>query len=303
MSLFGERFNINYVIARSFYNMASRVLDIKFKVEGEEHLTNSGPAILVGNHQTMLDILYLGRIFPKRASILAKRELKWMPFLGQYMLLSGAVFVNRSNAKDAQKSLAEAGDAMKKQNTSLWIIPEGTRSSQETSNLLPFKKGAFHLAVQSGLPIIPVVCENYWRLYRKGALESGTLRIQVLPPIPTEGSTVADVGDLANRTRDQMLKVLMEISQPNLSENQQQEGQQVESSGSGNTEARKDPVAETKPAAEPVRNMEEGTPAVPEGADKRNVRGLEGSETSSVSGEHTEEEEGMVLVGRPPKSQ
>lgn len=61
MSLFGERFNINYVVARSFYSAAGRALGIRFKVEGEEHLLNSGPAILVGNHQTMLDILYLGR--------------------------------------------------------------------------------------------------------------------------------------------------------------------------------------------------------------------------------------------------
>lgn len=94
------------------------------------------------------------------------------------MLLSGAVFVNRGNSKQAYESLKEAGETMKRQQTSLWIFPEGTRSSQETSNLLPFKKGAFHLAVQAGLPIIPVVCENYWRLYRTGVLESGVLQLK-----------------------------------------------------------------------------------------------------------------------------
>src|ERR1700754_4322007 len=103
---------------------------------------------------------------------MAKRELKWMPLLGQFMLLSGAVFVNRRNSKESHKSLEEAGDTMKRQRTSLWVFPEGTRTSQETSQLLQFKKGAFHLAIQSGLPIIPVVCENYWRLYRKNVLES-----------------------------------------------------------------------------------------------------------------------------------
>lgn len=118
---------------------------------------------------------------------MAKRELKWMPLLGQYMLLSGAIFVNRSNSEDARKSLAEAGQTMKRQRTSLWIFPEGTRTSQETAQLLQFKKGAFHLAIQAGLPIIPVVCENYWRLYRKGVLESGTLRIRgklITPSFP-----------------------------------------------------------------------------------------------------------------------
>ena len=94
------------------------------------------------------------------------------------MLLSGAVFLNRGNSKEAHKSLAEAGETMKRQETSLWIFPEGTRSSQEVSNLLQFKKGAFHLAIQAGLPVIPVICENYWRLYRKGVLEGGNLRIR-----------------------------------------------------------------------------------------------------------------------------
>lgn len=298
MSLLGQRFNINYITARSFYIIASRILGIRFSVEGEEHLTSLGPAVLVGNHQTMLDILYLGRIFPKRASILAKKELKWMPLLGQYMLLSGAVFVNRSSGKEAQKSLAEAGDVMKQQRTSLWIFPEGTRSSQETSQLLPFKKGAFHLAVQSGLPIIPVVCENYWRLYRKGVLESGTLRIRVLPPISTTGTSIADVGELATRTRDEMLKVLTEISQHDSTRNQERGGTEpIAKAGS----ARKEPAAPESGSATSVtvpvreRDIERSGGST----DKRNVRGMEGSETSSVSGEHTEEEEGMVLVGRP----
>jgi lysophosphatidate acyltransferase len=60
MSLSGNRFNVNYVVARSFYLLAGTLLDIKFEVEGEEHL-DTRPAVLVGNHQSMLDILYLGR--------------------------------------------------------------------------------------------------------------------------------------------------------------------------------------------------------------------------------------------------
>ncbi|CAE6502047.1 unnamed protein product [Rhizoctonia solani] len=160
----------------------------------------------------MLDILYLGRIFPKQASIMAKKELKWSPLLGQFMALSGAVFVDRKNSKDALDSLARAGEEMKSKGISLWVFPEGTRSSSQVPNLLPFKKGAFHLAVQAGVPIVPIVCENYWRLYRKGTLEEGTLKIKVLPPIPTEGLTSTDVTELAERTRETMLATLRQIS-------------------------------------------------------------------------------------------
>lgn len=94
------------------------------------------------------------------------------------MSLSGAVFVNRGNNSEAVRSLKAAGDFMKANTTSLWLFPEGTRSMREDNDMLPFKKGAFHAAVQAGVPIIPVVCENYWRLYRKGVFESGVLKIR-----------------------------------------------------------------------------------------------------------------------------
>ncbi|KAG9120601.1 1-acylglycerol-3-phosphate O-acyltransferase [Ceratobasidium sp. 392] len=222
MTVIGQRFDINWVVARSFYIAAGRIMGIDFKVEGEEHM-DTPSAIFIGNHQSMLDILYLGRrVFLKKSvrvdralmtcSIMAKKELQWAPLLGQYMSLSGAVFVDRANNKDALKALAAAGEDMKSKGVSLWVFPEGTRSSSEVPKMLPFKKGAFHLAVQAGVPIVPVVCENYWRLYRKGTLEEGSLRIRVLPPISTRGLSPADVTQLAERTREQMLDVLREIS-------------------------------------------------------------------------------------------
>ncbi|KAK4686994.1 lysophosphatidate acyltransferase, partial [Tremellales sp. Uapishka_1] len=217
----GQRLNINYLVARSFYGACSPLIGIKFEVEGEEHLarllTARGgrpqSAVLVGNHQSTLDILYLGRIFPQRAAIMAKQELKWAPLLGQYMSLSGAVFVNRKNRKDAVKTMQQAGDDMKKKGVSLWVFPEGTRSSSANNALLPFKKGAFHLAVQAQVPIIPVVCENYHRLFDgRTRMESGILRIRILPPIVTTGLSSDDVTPLAESTRQSMLDALNQIS-------------------------------------------------------------------------------------------
>ena len=101
-----------------------------------------------------------------------------MPFLGQYLSLSGAVFVDRGNNAKAIQTLNDAGQLMKSRGISLWVFPEGTRSNTENVDLLPFKKGGFHLAVQAGVPITPVICENYWRLYHKGTLESGVLKIK-----------------------------------------------------------------------------------------------------------------------------
>ncbi|OWZ45843.1 lysophosphatidate acyltransferase [Cryptococcus neoformans] len=219
----GQRLNINYYVARSLYGLSAPLLGIKFEVEGEEHLeglmtARDGQhqgAVLLSNHQSFLDILYIGRIFPKRAAIMAKKELKWTPLLGQFMSLSGAVFVNRKNRHDAVKALAIAGEDMKKKGVSLWIFPEGTRSSSPEPSLLPFKKGAFHLAVQAQIPIVPIVCENYHRLFNgRTRFDSGVLKIRVLPPIPTTGLTVDDVSSLAESTRESMLHALREISEP-----------------------------------------------------------------------------------------
>ena len=108
----------------------------------------------------------------------AKKELQWMPLLGQFMKLAGVIFIDRKNNTRAKQSIAQAGERMKERKVSIWMFPEGTRSLSEKVDLRTFKKGAFHLAVQAGVPITPVVCENYYRLYHKGCFESGRIKIK-----------------------------------------------------------------------------------------------------------------------------
>lgn len=94
-------------------------------------------------------------------------------------MLSGSVFINRRNNKSAITMMQQAGDEMKRKKLSLFIFPEGTRHLSDEPELLPFKKGAFHLAVQSGCPIIPVVCENYSKLVKKNKFwRRGTLQMR-----------------------------------------------------------------------------------------------------------------------------
>ena len=84
--LFGQRYNTNHIVARSFYKLAGTLIGYNVKMEGAEHL-NTRPSIIVGNHQSFLDILYLGRVMPPNSVIMAKKELKWMPLLGQFSML------------------------------------------------------------------------------------------------------------------------------------------------------------------------------------------------------------------------
>ncbi|ORY21988.1 transferase [Naematelia encephala] len=221
-TLLGKRLNTNYYVARTFLHTAGPLMGWKFEVEGEEHLWSledigdgqNRSSVLVGNHQSFVDILYLGRIFPKHAAIMAKKEIKLIPGLGWWMMMSGTVFINRGNNRSAIASMAHAGEDMKRKRISLWIFPEGTRHLSSEPDLLPFKKGAFYLAVQAGVPIVPVVCENYHHLYDgRTRFRSGKLRIKVLPPISTIGLTASDVPALMDKTRLLMLDALRALSE------------------------------------------------------------------------------------------
>lgn len=115
---------------------------------------------------------------PRRSVVLAKKELKWIPFFGQYLIFAKTIFLNRSNSKDSVAVLRAAGQRLLRQRSSLLVFPEGTRSLTPGNDLLPFKKGAFHLAIEAGMPIVPVVFENQWKIYRPGVFESGTCAIR-----------------------------------------------------------------------------------------------------------------------------
>jgi 1-acyl-sn-glycerol-3-phosphate acyltransferase len=117
-------------------------------------------------------------VIPKGTRVMSKKSLKYMPFFGQFLQAGGAVFVDRGNSAVAVQSLQAAGEEIKKHHTSIWVFPEGTCTSRPYHDLRPFKKGAFHVAVQAGLPVVPVVFENHWNMYHKGIFNAGTLKVR-----------------------------------------------------------------------------------------------------------------------------
>ncbi|KAF9419173.1 1-acylglycerol-3-phosphate O-acyltransferase [Podila epigama] len=211
-AILNKRYMINYIVSRLFSYIAAKPCNVTYKIVGEEHL-DSYPAIIVCNHQSSMDMMVLGRVFPKHCVVMAKKELLYFPFLGMFMKLSNAIFIDRKNHKKAIESTTQAVADMKKHNSGIWIFPEGTRSRLDTADLLPFKKGAFHLAIQAQLPIVPIVAEGYSHIYdsTRKSFPGGELEIRVLEPIPTTGMTADDVTDLMERTRSLMLQHLKEM--------------------------------------------------------------------------------------------
>ena len=169
-----------WTVARSFKWTMRYATGARFRViEGQEHLLTR-PAVFITNHQTELDVLLLGEVFPKYCSQTAKKSLRNVPFLGWFMWASGTVFIDRGNRQTAVKAFDGAAKQMREERQSVFIFPEGTRSYSAEPGLLPFKKGAFHLAVQAQVDIVPVVAENYaHRLsVKKLRFEPGEIRVK-----------------------------------------------------------------------------------------------------------------------------
>lgn len=149
-----------WAAGRSFKWVMRLTTGVHFEIEGRENL-KTRPAVFVANHQTELDVLLLGTIFPPYCSVTAKKSLKRIPFLGWFMALSGTVFIDRANRATAMAAFDGAAEEMRRDRQSVFIFPEGTRSYYVEPDLLPFKKGAFHLAVKARVPVVPIVAANY----------------------------------------------------------------------------------------------------------------------------------------------
>lgn len=212
-----------WTVARTFKWTMWLVTGVTFRVTGSmkreggltgEDALKMRPVVFVGNHQTEMDVLMLGCMFPKYTSVTAKSSLKWTPFLGWFMALSRTVFIDRANRAVSRATFDTAAQTMTETRQNVFIFPEGTRSYAEEPMMLPFKKGAFHLAVQAQVPIVPVVCANYDNVLnvKKKRFAPGVIDVTVLPPISTKGCTADDVNRLVEKTRNAMMEELIRLS-------------------------------------------------------------------------------------------
>ncbi|NWU43509.1 PLCB acyltransferase, partial [Hylia prasina] len=185
---------------------------VRFEVKGLENFKVEGPAVIVSNHQSILDMMGLMEILPDNCVQVAKKELMYMGSVGLITYLGGVIFINRKSTSSAKMVMAEVAKTMVAENVKVWVYPEGTRNC--TGDLLPFKKGAFHLAVQAQVPVIPVVYSSFTTFYnpKMKLFTSGKIKAEVLPPIETKGLTSDDVTELTDRCFSIMRETLFRLS-------------------------------------------------------------------------------------------
>jgi putative phosphoserine phosphatase/1-acylglycerol-3-phosphate O-acyltransferase len=191
-----------------FDSLAGPLTDIRVDVVGEQHAWAARPAVFFINHQSaLIDFLVTARVIRTGFTAVAKAELKQAPVVGQLLGMAGTAFLEREDRAKAIDGLRPAVETLR-HGTSVVIAPEGTRSFTPTVG--PFKKGGFHMAVQAGVPIVPIVIRNageiMWRDSRTA--RAGEVQVAVLPPIPTTGWTKADIDEQVVLLRQRYLDTL-----------------------------------------------------------------------------------------------
>ncbi|XP_052869743.1 1-acyl-sn-glycerol-3-phosphate acyltransferase alpha-like [Anopheles cruzii] len=197
----------NLVLASRCCRVASSIISIKWEVRGAEHLSADRAMVMVANHQSSLDILGMFDFWHvmDKCTVIAKRELFYAWPFGLAAWLSGLIFIDRRHTERAQSTMNDSTKMLIETRTKLWVFPEGTRRT--TNEIHPFKKGAFHVAVRSQLPILPVVYSSYHTFLddRNKVMNPGHVIVTALPPIETKGLTTEDIPALIERTRNAMI--------------------------------------------------------------------------------------------------
>lgn len=187
----------------------------RFRISGEFPKNPRNPYVMVSNHESFVDILLISHL-PWEMKWLSKTENFKIPVAGWNMRLAKDIELVRGDRESGSRAMVECAKRLD-QKVSVMIFPEGTRSYE--GDLLPFKVGAFRLAIEKQLPILPLACHGTAPALRKHDWRQGrsNAELHVLEPISTEGMTLDDVDRLTDMVRER-IRAELKLMGRNLSE-------------------------------------------------------------------------------------
>lgn len=206
--------------SRRLVHEMSRYLSLSFllpfpsRVEGLENVDRRGRYVIVLNHQAMVDIGALYHV-PLNFRWVSKREVFRIPFFGQYLWVHGDICIDRGHAAMAMEQLLRKGKLWLSRGVSVAIFPEGTRSKD--GEMHRFKAGAFTLAKEAGVAILPVVLDGTQRVIGRNRLFNWRNRVtvKVLPPVPAAEVAATETHALMCEVHDRMAGALRELREGN----------------------------------------------------------------------------------------
>lgn len=191
---------ILYFLGHVGVGLALALAGIRYRVHGRERMPRGRAAVFCSNHESNVDPPVLFQALHRRLHVLFKAELKKLPILGKVMVTGGFVPVERERREASMASIDEAAESIRQGNTFL-IFPEGTRSP--TSELLPFKKGGFIMAIKAQAPIVPVAVSGGRSSMQKGSwlIRPVMVDVRIGEPVETAGHTLDDRDELIEIVR------------------------------------------------------------------------------------------------------
>ncbi len=195
------------ILAVKWSRLCAMVVPFRVNIQGKKNYSRLNSYVVVANHQSMADIPAIHGFLGLKIKWVMKQELKNVPIFGMACKQLGCIYVDRSNRNAAIRSIEAARKKMSKTACALFFA-EGTRS--RTGELMPFKKGAFVFAMETGLPILPVTLRNSMDILPSGTLNltPGTLDIVVHPPIHTSPQHTTNITDLMEQTWQAIVSAL-----------------------------------------------------------------------------------------------
>lgn len=177
------RINVTRIYSKLWAYGTLWAMGVKLVFTGRENLGQL-PAIYAFNHGSNLDFFINACFAPKNCLVFGKRELAKIPFLGWMWLWGGHPMIRRDKKESWQELLDWVAEQLRTGTYCTIVAPEGTRSRH--GKLLPFKKGPFHFAIQSGAPMVPVIIKGGVEVFSGGRINPGIVGVEILPPIPTK---------------------------------------------------------------------------------------------------------------------
>jgi len=200
---FDRNFVFYFKVSKWFSGGILKISGIKLNITGLENFSPEKTYVFVPNHSSQYDITSLQYSIPNRMSMIFKKELARIPIFGWTLYLGPYIVIDRNSFSKSMQSIEEAKERMVKQNISVVVFAEGTRS--KTGEIQPFKRGAFRLATKVGYPIIPVSISGSNKIMPKGSfkINPGTIDIHFDKPITPDGveSRSGEI-ELMNRVRE-----------------------------------------------------------------------------------------------------
>ncbi|VVN03806.1 1-acyl-sn-glycerol-3-phosphate acyltransferase [Pseudomonas fluorescens] len=196
--------NRNLYVACRAYSVINKIFRVRVDVRGFDSVPTTRPYIYVANHHCNYDVLIVAQALNPGTVIVGKQSLKWLPLVGQLYWLTGSLFIDRNSPRASIGSLRKIAKRVVAENTSLWIFPEGTRN--HGGEMQPFKSGAFRIAKDIGVGIIPVTISPAVNHIAYNALRSTDVSIIAHPPIEAEEVVAMSAKQLANHAREIIAK-------------------------------------------------------------------------------------------------